>query len=260
LSLYRVISTRDIKFDETRRYSNKDEPIETLETEEIVRVIKILSLDLYSEKDLVLEEYKLFIDALVDIIIVQDEIVLLTTTYNITSRYRPIRFIDVLIIQLLSPEVIPEPEQETTNNTPVFDLIILIYESISNNRRTEEYPIIPIAGGITEPPAKKKTPKLLKELETDLNPESTNPSSNKQQRRPRYQAYIIMLDDLIKNPISLGLYLAAFGTAIQRQLRLHRSNILIAPDGWKQILKHKYTKGFIEAARIKHSILISQIM
>jgi hypothetical protein len=69
-----------------------------------------------------------------------------------------------------------------------------------------------------------------------------------------------MLDDLMENPISLGLYLAAFGTAIQRQLRLHRNNILIAPDRWKQILKHKYTKGFIEAARIKYSTLISQTM
>jgi hypothetical protein len=34
--------------------------------------------------------------------------------------------------------------------------------------------------------------------------------------------------------------------------------VLTAPDGWKQILKHKYTKGFMEAARIKHSILINQ--
>jgi hypothetical protein len=40
-----------------------------------------------------------------------------------------------------------------------------------------------------------------------------------------------MLDDLIENLISLGLYLAAFGTAIQRQPRLYRSNILIIPDG-----------------------------
>jgi hypothetical protein len=67
-----------------------------------------------------------------------------------------------------------------------------------------------------------------------------------------------MLDDLMENPISLGLYLAAFGMAIQKQPRLYRSNILIAPDGWKQILKHKYTKGFIEAARIEHNTLISQ--
>jgi hypothetical protein len=159
---------------------------------------------------------------------------------------------------LLSPEVIPELEQETTNDTPVFDLIILIYKSISNNRRAEEHPIILIAGGTTEPPAKKKTPKLLKELETDLNPESTNPSSDKQQKHPRHQAYTVMLDDLIENPISLGLYLVAFGTAIQRQPRLYRSDVLIAPDGWKQMLKYKYTKGFIEAARIEHSILISQ--
>jgi hypothetical protein len=175
-----------------------------------------------------------------------------------TSRYRPIRPIDIPIIQLLSLEVIPEPEQETTNNIPAFDLIILIYESISCNRRTKEYPIIPIAGSTTKPPAKKKTPKLLKELETDLNPESTNSSSNKQQKRPWYQAYTVILDDLMENLISLGLYLAAFGTAIQKQLRLHRSNMLIAPDGWKQILKHKYTKGFIEAARIEHSTLMSQ--
>jgi hypothetical protein len=67
-----------------------------------------------------------------------------------------------------------------------------------------------------------------------------------------------MLDDLIENLISLGLYLAAFSTAIQRQLRLYRSNVLIAPDGWKQMQKHKYTKGFIEAARIKYGILTSQ--
>jgi hypothetical protein len=67
-----------------------------------------------------------------------------------------------------------------------------------------------------------------------------------------------MLDDLIENPISLGLYLAIFGTAIQRQPRFYKNNVLIAPDGWKQMLKHKYTKGFMEAARIKHSILISQ--
>jgi hypothetical protein len=70
LSLYRVISTRDIKFDETRKYSDKDKPIEAPEAEEIVRVIEIPSLDLRSEEDLVLEEYKLSIDTLVNIIIV----------------------------------------------------------------------------------------------------------------------------------------------------------------------------------------------
>jgi hypothetical protein len=42
-----------------------------------------------------------------------------------------------------------------------------------------------------------------------------------------------MLDDLIENPISLGLYLAAFGIIIQKQLRLYRSNMLIILDGWK---------------------------
>jgi hypothetical protein len=51
---------------------------------------------------------------------------------------------------------------------------------INNDRRAKKYPIILIAGGTTEPPAKKKTPKLFKELETDFNPESTNPSNNKQ--------------------------------------------------------------------------------
>jgi hypothetical protein len=231
LFLYRVISTRDIKFDETRRYSDKDELIETLEAEEIIQVIEILSLDLYSEKDSVLEEYKLSIDTLADIIIIQDEITLFTTTHNITSRYRPIRPIDIPIIQLLSPEIILELEQETTNNIPVFDLIILTYKSINNDRRAKKHLTTPIARGTTKPPAKKKTPKLLKELETDFNPESTNPSSDKQQKRPRYQVYTVMLDDLIENPISLGLYLAAFGTAIQRQPRLYKSNVLIALDG-----------------------------
>jgi hypothetical protein len=204
--------------------------METLEAKKIIRVIEIPSLDLYSEKDLVLEKYKLSIDALVNTIIIQDKIVLPIITHNMTSRYRPIRPIDIPIIQLLSPEVILEPEQETMNDILVFDLIILIYESISSNRRAEEYPIIPIARSTTEPPTKKKTPKLLKELETDLNPESINPSSDKQQKRPRYQAYTVILDDLIENPISLGLYLAVFGTTIQRQPRLYRSNVLIAPD------------------------------
>jgi hypothetical protein len=146
-------------------------------------------------------------------------------------RYRSIRPIDVPIIQLLSPEVISELKQETTNNIPVFDLIILIHESINSDRRAKEYFITLIAGGITKPPAKKKTLKLFKELETDLNPESTNPSNNKQQRHPRYQVYTVILDDLIENPISFGLYLAAFGTAIQRQPRLYRSNMLTALDG-----------------------------
>jgi hypothetical protein len=98
LSLYRVILTRDIKFDETRRYSDKNKPIEVLETKEIIQVIEILFLDLYSEKDLVLEEYELSINALVDIIIIQDEIILPTITYNMMSRYRPIRPIDIPII------------------------------------------------------------------------------------------------------------------------------------------------------------------
>jgi hypothetical protein len=40
-----------------------------------------------------------------------------------------------------------------------------------------------------------------------------------------------MLDDLMENPISLGLYLAAFGIVVQRQPRLYRNNILITPDG-----------------------------
>jgi hypothetical protein len=44
--------------------------MEILETKKIVRVIKIPFLDLYNKKDLVLEDYKLSLDALVDIIIV----------------------------------------------------------------------------------------------------------------------------------------------------------------------------------------------
>ena len=93
------------------------------------------------------------------------------------SRYCPIRPIDILIIQLLSPEVILELEQETTNDIPVFDLITLIYESISSDRRAEEYLTIPIARGTTEPPA-KKTPNLFKELETNLNPKSVKISAS----------------------------------------------------------------------------------
>jgi hypothetical protein len=53
------------------------------------------------------------------------------------SRYRPIKTIDIPIIQLLSPEITLEPEQETTNNILVFDLLTLIHESISNDRRTK---------------------------------------------------------------------------------------------------------------------------
>jgi hypothetical protein len=62
-------------------------------------VIEILSLDLYNEKDSVLEDYKFSLDALEDTIIIQDKITPPTTMYNITSRYRPIRPIDILIIQ-----------------------------------------------------------------------------------------------------------------------------------------------------------------
>jgi hypothetical protein len=98
LFLYQVILTRDIKFDKTRKYSDKNKPIKTLEAEEAIWVIEILFLDLRSKKDLVLEDYKLSIDILVDTIIVQDEIILPTLIYNITSRYRPIRPIDILII------------------------------------------------------------------------------------------------------------------------------------------------------------------
>jgi hypothetical protein len=98
LFLYRVILTRDIKFDKTKKYSDKDELTETLEAKTIIQVIKILSLDLYSEKDLVLEDYEFSINAPGDIIIIQDDIILLTTIYNVTSRYRPIRPIDAPII------------------------------------------------------------------------------------------------------------------------------------------------------------------
>jgi hypothetical protein len=72
--------------------------MEVLETKEIIRVIKILSLDLRNKKDLVLEDYELSIDTLIDIIIIQDEIVLFIIIYNITLRYCPIRTIDILII------------------------------------------------------------------------------------------------------------------------------------------------------------------
>jgi hypothetical protein len=71
-------------------------------------------------------------------------------------RYYPIRLIDVLITQLLIPEVILELEQETTNNIPVFDLIILIHESISSDRRAKKHPTILITRSITEPATKKK--------------------------------------------------------------------------------------------------------
>jgi hypothetical protein len=162
LFLYQVISTKDIKFDKTRRYSDKNKPIETLEAKEIVQVIKILSLDLRNEKDLVLEDYELSINTLVDIIIIQDETTPLTITHNITLRYRPIRPIDALIIQLLSPEVIPELEQKTTNDIFAFDLTILIYKSISNNKRAEEYPRTLITRDTTKPPVKKKRRNYLK--------------------------------------------------------------------------------------------------
>jgi hypothetical protein len=76
------------------------------------------------------------------------------------SRYRPIRPIDIPIIQFLFPEIILELEQETTNNIFVFDLITLIYESINSDRRAEEYFIIPITRGTTEPLA-KKNPELV---------------------------------------------------------------------------------------------------
>jgi hypothetical protein len=180
LSLYQVILTRDIKFDKTRKYLDKNKPIKILETKKIIRVIKILSLDLYNKKDLVLEDYKFSINALADTIIVQDEIMLLIIIYNMISRYCPIRLIDILIIQLLFPGIILELEQETTNNIFIFDLIILIYKSINNNKRTKKHPTISIARGTIKPPAKKKTANLFKELENNFNPESTNPSSNKQ--------------------------------------------------------------------------------
>jgi hypothetical protein len=99
-------------------------------------------------------------------------------------RYCSIRLIDTPIILLLFPEVILEPEQETTNNIPVFDLIIPTHKSINSNRKTKKHPTILMVRSTTKPLAKKKTPNLLKELETDFNPESTNPSSNKQQKRP----------------------------------------------------------------------------
>jgi hypothetical protein len=41
-------------------------------------------------------------------------------------------------------------------NHVIFDLIILIYESISNNRRAKEHPTILITRGITKPLTKKK--------------------------------------------------------------------------------------------------------
>jgi hypothetical protein len=75
-----------------------------------------------------------------------------------TSRYRPIKPIDALIIQLLSPEVIPEPEQKATNNILLLAInsIIPTYELKSSDRRTEEYPKTPIAGVITKSPSKKE--------------------------------------------------------------------------------------------------------
>jgi hypothetical protein len=69
-----------------------------LEAEEIIRVIKILFLDLYSEKDSVLKNYKFSINTPGNTIIVQDEIALPITTYNMILRYCPIRLIDILII------------------------------------------------------------------------------------------------------------------------------------------------------------------
>jgi hypothetical protein len=76
---------------------------------------------------------------------------------------------------------------------------------------------------------------LLKELETDLNPESTNLSNNKLQKHPRYQVYTVILDDLIENPIFLGLYLVVFGIVIQNKPRLYKNNIPITLDGWIEI-------------------------
>jgi hypothetical protein len=40
-----------------------------------------------------------------------------------------------------------------------------------------------------------------------------------------------MLDNLIENPIFLGLYLVIFGIVVQKQPRFYKSNMLIMPDG-----------------------------
>lgn len=120
-TLSRVISTRDVKFDETKRYSKSDEEEES-EITELVSLIELPTYGQIEEEDYTLEDYEVTIDEPGDTIIVGDSNSASTSKDTPlqpeNQRYRPIPTVPT---QQITPEMTPEREIQEMPHIPTIE-------------------------------------------------------------------------------------------------------------------------------------------
>jgi hypothetical protein len=263
-SIHRVISTRDVTFDESRRYSIADEAALEAEVVEIVKLIELPSLNSSVEEEFTLEDYEYSIDESGDTIAVGDSEIpsdVLPSTIQIRKRNRP-RHRPAKPLekepQLLSPEPTPEPEvgdQHRQLSSPPDDTT-LIQSGGTGGIPPGENALQPTA--LAEGATRRRQARML-DLGIDMNQQQPESSTRrKPPRRAVNSAFRAMTDDLVDNPNSLRPYLTVFHVGVTPEKRIHRDDAPPEPNGWKQMLKHVYRLEFTEGARKEYDTLDRQ--
>jgi hypothetical protein len=219
--LSRIISTRDVTFDETKRYQPSD--TFDLVTEERVQPLEIKSLEgIESEADIELPGQTLDLGAPTTppperSIDAQDDTIIVDSGAGIGHGVN---------LQLPSPEITPEPEPQPTRKPP----------TDSN--------ITGSASGAKGVP----TTGLAKGMDTDL-------ILQKGRRSQLSEAHAVSLANLHYN----SAYHVAFATGIKhQQRRLHRTELPSEPSNWQEMLRHDHRAGFLAAAELEYGDLQEQ--
>ena len=224
--LSRIISARDVTFDESKRYQPSD--TFDLVTEERVQPLEITSLEIEDEANIELPIRtpdlgtdaplpERSIDAPNDTIIVDSGT---GTDHGINT-------------QLLSPEITPEPEPRPPRAREPSPP-----HSTSNESDT--------AGGMDKSGGKGiPTTGMSKGMDEDL----ILPTNRRGRLREAHAATLATLH-------YDSAYHVAFATGItHQQRRLHRTELPAEPSNWQEMLKHNHRAGFLAAVKLEYGIL-----
>jgi hypothetical protein len=227
LSKHKVISTRDMRFDETVIYTA--ELLVLLELEEIIKIIEVLSLgEGFGEAEYSLENYELTIDESNNIIQVVD-LSEPSTIIQPQYRFRPINTapstqdIDY-VPQLAILDAIPEPENSPANYA---------------------YPSVPIAAtyshetSVASKPDQTNVPGISSIIfyrqSRILSLIANIPSwaqGNKLLTRQRRDTYLLFIDDITDDTETILFFYTIFHAGIESQ-RVYQNNALPEPTNLK---------------------------
>lgn len=269
-SLKTIISTRDVVFDESKRYLSTDvSEISEGDARKVVETIEVPSIDLQLEEELALEDYEISLEGENDSIQLWSEQL---EREKGSLRRRPIPTLrNNEANQLISPEATPEPEtsqqqavppamnpSNSVDDTPVEESSLAPGKA-NNPQNSTETPRTPNNRPVrTTSAPKKRVPRMLADLQSNL--VNTEPRGIKRKTpHPRNAVYMAMLDEICTDNEAIPGILAAFNAALDidpvKKQRLHRSNLPTKPGSYKEMLKHLFKAEFTAAMAKEHGTL-----